>query len=159
MTQRELDEKFMRVALDACRAGIERGQSPFGAVIVREGAILSATHNHVRLTTDATAHAEVHAIREACRVVGDIHLAGATIYATTEPCPMCFTAIHWARIGRIVYAARIADAADAGFNELPVANATLKQLGGSGVELVPDVLRDESVALFMRWRQRGGAPY
>lgn len=149
----------MRVALDACRAGIERGQSPFGAVIVRQGQILSATHNHVRLTTDATAHAEVHAIREACRRVGDIHLAGSTIYATTEPCPMCFTAIHWARIDRIVFAARIADAAAAGFNELPIDNATLKRLGGSRVELTPELLRVEAVALFELWRQRLGNPY
>jgi guanine deaminase len=157
------DQQYMRMALEACRRGIEAGQSPFGACIVRTEAgrsrVLACTHNHVWLNRDATAHAEIMAIRDACRTVGDVHLAGADIYSTTEPCPMCFTAIHWARIRRIVFAARIEDAAQFGFNELPIGNATLKQLGRSEVELVGDFLRDEAVDLFRQWRQAGGRAY
>jgi len=153
------DRRHMQAALDACRKGVEAGQSPFGACIVRDGRILVATHNHVRLTTDATAHAEVHAIRAACAAAGQIHLPGATIYTTTEPCPMCFTAIHWARLDRIVYGATVEDARSFGFNELQITNAQLKKLGVAGVKITPRFMRDEALALFKMWRDRGGEPY
>ncbi|MBI1373042.1 MAG: nucleoside deaminase [Phycisphaera sp.] len=150
----------MRLALDACVRGVEAGNSPFGACIVRGGDVLACEHNRVWQAPDATAHAEVNAIRAACAALGDVHLEGATIYSTTEPCPMCFTAIHWARITRIVYAADIADAERFGFNELPVSNATLKQLGGLSVEIVKDFMKPDAVALFERWAQRAGhRPY
>jgi guanine deaminase len=73
------------------------------------------------------------------------------IYSTTEPCPMCFSASHWARIGTIVYGASIADAAKAGFNELEVSNEDLKRIGETGVEIIPDFMRDECVKLFEEW--------
>lgn len=153
------DIDYMRLALDACRKGIEAGQSPFGACIVRDDEILSCTHNHVWMRHDATAHAEIVAIRDACGRVKDVHLAGATIYSTTEPCPMCFSAIHWARIDRIVFGARIADAQDFGFNELPITNDEMKRLGGSRIEVAADVLRDEAVGLYDLWRQKAGRAY
>jgi tRNA(Arg) A34 adenosine deaminase TadA len=155
------DEHFMRLALDVCRRGIDAGQSPFGACIVRHGEILALEHNHVRLETDATAHAEVVAIRAACKKTGEIHLPGATIYATTEPCPMCFTAIHWARIERIVYAASIADAKDSGFNELTISNDRMRDMGGATLQIVSgaQVLRDEALRLYDYWRSRGIKPY
>ncbi|MCC6579984.1 MAG: nucleoside deaminase, partial [Phycisphaeraceae bacterium] len=109
--------------------------------------------------TDATAHAEVTAIRAACKAVGEVHLEGATIYSTTEPCPMCFSAIHWARIGRIVYGARVEDAARFGFNELRITNAQLVRVSGSSMQVTPDLLRDEVIALYEYWRQRGGCVY
>src|SRR3954463_11940830 len=112
------DETYMRMAIAKAREGLALGQSPFGACIVRDRDVLACEHNVVWRTTDATAHAEVTAIRAACKHVGDIKLTGATLYSTTEPCPMCFAAIHWAGIARIVYAASIADAQRAGFSEL-----------------------------------------
>ena len=156
--QRE-DERFMRLALDACRQGIDAGQSPFGACIVRRGQVLACEHNHVWLNTDPTAHAEVQAIRRACTSGNALHLTGATIYSTTEPCPMCFTAIHWARIDRIVYAADVADAQRFGFNELAITNAALQQAGGTTVTLVPNVLRPEALTLFQHWQHEGGRAY
>ena len=159
MSQAENDRKFMQLALDCCRSGIDHGQSPFGSAIVREGKLLSVSHNHVRLECDATAHAEVHAIRRACGAARDIHLVGSTIYATTEPCPMCFTAIHWARIDRIVYGASIEDAARFGFNELPVSNENLKEIGKTDVKIVPHFMRDEAIALFEYWQKAGGQAY
>src|SRR5688572_21940368 len=104
------DDQYMRIAIEKAREGIAADQSPFGACIVREGQILACEHNVVWRTTDSTAHAEVNAIRVACQAVGGVKLAGATIYSTTEPCPMCFAAIHWAGIDRIVFGASIADA-------------------------------------------------
>jgi len=149
----------MRMALDACARGVELGHSPFGACIVRDGVVLACEHNRVWDGPDPTSHAEVNAIRTACGELGEVHLVGATIYSTTEPCPMCFSAIHWARISRIVYGAGIADADAFGFNELPVSNATLKQLGNLDVELVAGLMKDDALALFTRWSELDNRPY
>ena len=150
----------MRFALEACRRGVEAGQLPFGACLVSAaGAVLACTHNRVWLDTDPTAHAEVNAIRAACAAAGDVHLPGATIYSTTEPCPMCFTAIHWARVERIVSGATIADAAGFGFHELVIANADMKAHGGAAIQIVPGFMRDEALALFRLWRDGGGRAY
>jgi tRNA(Arg) A34 adenosine deaminase TadA len=148
------DQDFMHEALDVCRQGVEFGQSPFGACIVADGRVVARTHNRVWATTDPTAHAEVCCIREACTARGRVHLADCTIYSTTEPCPMCFSAIHWARIPRIVYAATIEDARDFGFNELPISNQKLREISGAKVELVGAVLRDEALALYRLWVSR-----
>jgi len=153
------DEHFMQLALDMCKTGIDAGQSPFGACLVRDGQVLAASHNHVWLHTDATAHAEIECIRQACHTVGDVHLTGATIYSTTEPCPMCFTAIHWARMERIVFAARVEDARDFGFNELQISNMKMKTLGISNVTITPDFMRDAAVALFKYWQKQSGNAY
>ena len=154
------DEGWMREAIRAAESGLAQGQTPFGACVVRGDELVVAAHNVVWLTTDVTAHAEVTAIRRACGSLRRLDLADCVIYSTCEPCPMCFAAIHWARIGRIVYGASIADAQAAGFNELPVSNADLKRLGGSGVKLAPGVLPDECRALFDRWRRQPGTkPY
>src|SRR5688500_3650821 len=105
------DQRFMRMAIDKARAGMAGGGSPFGATIVGPGGdVIACEHNGVWQTTDATAHAEVTAIRAACRAAAAVKLPGATIYSTTEPCPMCFAAIHWAGMARIVYGSSIADA-------------------------------------------------
>lgn len=153
------DEKWMRKALEIAATGVAAGQSPFGACIVRDDKPLAAMHNHVWLNHDATAHAEVMAIRTACAAAEDVHLEGATIYSTTEPCPMCFTAIHWARIHRIVFGASVDDAAIFGFNELPIHNDTLASLGGSTIEIIGGVLRDEAITLFEQWRDHAGRAY
>ena len=154
MTITIADEHFMRLVVAAASTGIEQGQTPFGACIVKGDAVVSCVHNLVWATTDITAHAEAHAIREACRKLGTIDLSGCTIYSTCEPCPMCFSACHWARITRIVYGARIEDAKAAGFNELTIPNVTMKELGGSPVEVAGGCLRAENIRLFDRWLQR-----
>ena len=153
------DEHFMRLALERCAQGVAQGQSPFGACIVRAGEPIATDHNHVWRTTDPTAHAEIVAIRHACARLNAIHLEGATLYSTTEPCPMCFSAIHWARIERIVYAAAIEDAKSFGFNELPISNAAMKSLSGSSIELVSDVLRDDALTLYRRWAEKRSTAY
>ena len=157
--QPDRDRRFMQLALDICRQGIEQQQTPFGACIVRDNHILATAHNGVRLHNDPTAHAEILCIRQACRNLNDIDLAGCTIYSTTEPCPMCFSAIHWARIGRIVFAARIDDAQSFGFNELQLPNAQLKSLANLPVTLTPDFMREQALALYQLWHQNDGQPY
>lgn len=145
------DEQCMRRAIAKARAGILRGQTPFGACIVKGGKVISCEHNVVWRTGDITAHAEIHAIRKACRKLGTIDLSGCVIYSTCEPCPMCFAACHWARIGRIVYGASIADARRAGFNELDVSNRDMKRRARSLVEILGGVLREENILLFRDW--------
>jgi tRNA(Arg) A34 adenosine deaminase TadA len=106
---------------------------------------------------DITAHGEVNTIRAACRSAGTIDLSGSTIYSTTEPCPMCFSAIHWAKIKRIVYGASIADAEAAGFNELTISNDLMKKAGGSAVVVEGGCLREACVGLFAEWKAAGKA--
>jgi tRNA(Arg) A34 adenosine deaminase TadA len=142
------DADFMRLAIRKAKQGVIEGQSPFGACIAHAGEVVSCEHNVVWQATDITAHAEIHAIREACHKLGTIDLSGCVIYSTCEPCPMCFSACHWARFSKIVYGASIQDARASGFHELQIANACMKELGGSTVEIVGDFLRDEAVALF-----------
>jgi guanine deaminase len=143
--------ELMQLAIEKCRAGIAHGQSPFGCAIARGGEVLSCSHNTVVLTTDITAHAEVNAVREACRAVGDIFLTGAMVATTCEPCPMCMAALHWARVDTVYYGATIADADEAGFNELQLPAAKLLQLGDSKLKLLPNVLTKECKQLFDEW--------
>jgi tRNA(Arg) A34 adenosine deaminase TadA len=150
-------EKFMQMAIDKAREGIDAGQSPFGACIVKDGEVVACEHNIVWMSTDITAHAEVHAIRNACSKLSAIDLSGCTIYSTCEPCPMCFTAIHWARIDKIVCGARIEDAKGYGFNELTVSNHELKEKGGSKVNIQYDFMREECVKLFEYWRKKASS--
>jgi tRNA(Arg) A34 adenosine deaminase TadA len=152
-------EAYMARAVAVCRSGIAEGQSPFGSVIVRGGRIIAEAHNTVWRDTDPTAHAEVNALRLACRSAGSIHLAGAVLYTTCEPCPMCLAASHWARVGRVVFGASIADAASAGFSELGVPAAELARLGGSPLLVEPGPLRDDCRSLFAEWKAARGRSY
>ena len=145
-------EQLMQLAIEKAQAGIAAGQTPFGCAIVIEDDIIAVAHNTVWSTTDITAHAEITAIREACRRVADVHLSGAMVATTCEPCPMCMAALHWSRAAKVYYGASIDDAARAGFNELALPAAELLKRGGSHVELVPGVLRDECRELFELWR-------
>jgi guanine deaminase len=142
---------LMKLAIDKAHAGIATGQSPFGCAIARDGEVLSCSHNTVVLTTDITAHAEVNALREGCRAVGDIFLAGAIVATTCEPCPMCMAALHWARVDTVYYGATIADADKAGFNELQLPASELLRMGRSEIKLVPQVLPEECKQLFDEW--------
>ena len=132
--------KLMQLAIEKCRQGLAAGQSPFGCAIARDGELLSCSHNTVVATTDITAHAEVNAIREACRHIGNIFLEGAIVATTCEPCPMCMAALHWARVDTVYYGATIADADVAGFNELQLPAKELLRLGGSKLKLIPGLL-------------------
>lgn len=149
------DPDFLREAIAVCRRGIAAGQSPFGAVLVRDGRIVAAAHNTVWRDVDPTAHAEVNALRAAAAALGAIDLTGCTLYSTCEPCPMCLAATHWAKVGRVVFGASIADAEAAGFAELPVPAATLAALGRSPLRVEGGVLRDECADLFRQWREAG----
>ena len=130
---------------------MQRGQGgPFGACIVRDGMIVAVAHNRVLVTGNPTQHAEVVCIGKAAKALGTHILKGCTIYSTTEPCPMCFSAIHWAQIDRIVFGTGIADVQRLGFNELCISNTTLKRLGKSGV-ILAQASKRECTDLLKAW--------
>jgi len=110
--------KFMKSAFDAAMSGMTSGRGgPFGAAVVRGGEIVSCTHNRVLETNDPTMHAEIAAIRDACEKLGRFSLHDCEIYSTCMPCPMCLSAIMWAKIPKLYYGATAVDAKDAGFDD------------------------------------------
>ena len=146
-----LDLPFVREAIRLSRVRMREGRGgPFGAVVVRDGAIVARGWNSVTSALDPTAHAEVVAIRRACRALGSFSLAGCNLYASCEPCPKCLAAAYWARVDRLVFAATRDDAARAGFDDafiydqvpLPAAERSLA---------TSQLLRLEAVAVFDAW--------
>ncbi|MDD5128784.1 MAG: nucleoside deaminase [Candidatus Omnitrophica bacterium] len=148
------DEKFMRLAIEKASQGVRKGQTPFGACIVKDRKVIACSHNLVWRNTDITAHAEITAIRLACKRLKKVDLSGCIIYSTCEPCPMCFAACHWAKISRIVFGCAIKDAERYGFNELRVSNLKLKQLAKNKIKLNPAVLVKENIELFELWKKQ-----
>ncbi|OHB42168.1 MAG: tRNA-specific adenosine deaminase [Planctomycetes bacterium GWC2_39_26] len=154
MKPETVDEKFMRLAINKAKQGIKQGQTPFGACISKDGEVISCVHNIVWESLDITAHAEISAIREACKKLNTVDLSGCVIYSTCEPCPMCFSACHWAKISKIIYGAQIEDAKKLGFSELTISNKEMKQLSDSPIEIVGNVLREENLELFKLWSEQ-----
>ena len=114
----ELDTPFLREAIRLSRVRMRQGRGgPFGAVVARDGVIVARGWNAVTSSNDPTAHAEVIAIRRACRKLGTFRLDGCVLYSSCEPCPMCLAAVYWSRVDRLVYAATRDDAASAGFDD------------------------------------------
>ncbi|HVG93451.1 MAG TPA: nucleoside deaminase [Planctomycetota bacterium] len=118
MAHRPDHARFLAEAVTlATRNARRRGGGPFGALVVRRGEVVARGTNRVTPTNDPTAHAEIVAIRRACRRLGTFQLTGCTVYASAEPCPMCLGALYWARPDRVVFAATREDAARAGFDD------------------------------------------
>lgn len=111
------DETWLQQAVDLATANVASGGGPFGAIVVRDGAVVATGVNRVTLQLDPTAHAEVSAIRAACQVLGTFSLAGCTLYTSCEPCPMCAASSLWARLDRVLFCANRDDAAEGGFDD------------------------------------------
>jgi len=112
-----MPSRFIQQAIQMAIENVDRDGGPFAALVVKGGVVIASGCNQVTRTNDPTAHAEVVAIREACRVLGSFQLKGCEIYTSCEPCPMCLGAIFWARPDRVYFAATHADAAAAGFDD------------------------------------------
>lgn len=152
---RHSDESYLREAIALARAGMERGDGgPFGCVIVKGGQVVGRGNNRVTSTNDPTAHAEVVAIREACKALGDFQLSGCTLYTSCEPCPMCLGAIYWARPDRIVFAATREDAADAGFDDQLIYDELALPPEARRIPTDTRVLRDEAKTVFRAWKEK-----
>ena len=150
----QMMQEFMRRAIALAMENVRSGAGgPFAAVIVKDGRVLAEGANRVTATNDPTAHAEVVAIREACRNLGDFKLTSCDLYTTCEPCPMCLGAIYWARPARLFYACVAADAAAVGFDDAFIYEELDR---GHAERRLPmqQLLREESLAIFTLWRQQ-----
>jgi guanine deaminase len=144
--------RFLELAIELATRNVdERAGGPFGAVIVRQGEVIATGANSVTATNDPTAHAEVVAIRNACRELKTFQLEGCDVYASCEPCPMCLAAIYWARARAVYYANTKADAAAAGFDDSLIYNeiALPPERRSLGMVHLPMKTAQES---FARWQ-------
>ncbi len=150
----------MKQALAQAKTGVDAGHGgPFGACVARGASLIAAAYNTVLRDADPTAHAEINAIREACRLLGTHDLSGCVLVCSAEPCPMCYAAIRWARISALVYGADMACAAKFGFDDAdfesefkrPTLKRSLPSRGG--------LLAEECEALFQYWRKKEGRLY
>jgi len=147
----DLSERAMRRAIELASRGAEADiGGPFGAVILRDGEILAEGENRVTSSGDPTAHAEIVAIREACRKLGTFELAGCEIFSSCEPCPMCFAAISWARLERLTFAASREEAARAGFDDARLYRELARPLGERELA-TRRMLEEEARASFDLW--------
>lgn len=149
----EEDRQHMSEAIRLMRqAGvIEKTGGPFGAVIVRDGQVLAASGNSVLRDNDPSAHAEVNAIRAACKKVGAPNLQGATLFSSCEPCPMCYSTAYWARISKIYYAAAWTDYADL-FDDSNI-NADLKRSYAKRKAPVAQLMQSDAQKVWLEYRQ------
>jgi guanine deaminase len=148
--QTEYVQEAIRLSIESVRSG--KG-GPFAALVVKDGVILSKGTNLVTALNDCTAHAEVVAIREACKALGSFRLDGCDIYASCEPCPMCLGAIYWARLSRIFFAATRVDATHAGFDDSSIYAEFSAPLDKRRIPTI-QLLHEESLAPFDEWKKK-----
>jgi len=148
------EDRFMRRAIALSLEKMEAGSGgPFGALIVHDDEVIAEGFNQVTSTNDPTAHAEVVAIRRACAALGRFNLAGAVIYTSCEPCPMCLSAIYWARLDRIYYANDRLDAAAIGFDDDFLYHEIGRPLEDRTVPMTR-LLAGEARAVFDAWAKK-----
>ena len=149
----EDDRRFMQIAIDLSVINIEEGGGPFGAVIVRDGKLISKGANRVVPNNDPTAHAEVVAIRNACQALGTFDLSGCTVYTSCEPCPMCLSALYWAGIERICYANTKRDAAAIDFDDSFIYDQLRLDYDDRSIHC-EHFMRNEALGAFRRWADK-----
>ncbi len=146
--------EFMRAAIEEGRKGMIANEGgPFGAVVVKDGQIIGRGHNQVLLLKDPTAHAEVMAIRDACKKLSDFQLADCELYTSCEPCPMCLGAIYWARPKVVYFACNRADAAGIEFDDDFIYREVSTSLDERSIPF-HEILRNEALELFRHWAQK-----
>ena len=144
-------EEFMKRAIELSRQHMNNGAGgPFGAVIVKDGKIIGEGWNRVTSTNDPTAHAEVSAIRDACKNINSFELHGAEIYTSCEPCPMCLAAIYWARIVKIYYGNTRKDAAAIQFDDDFLYQEIPKSISERKIPMI-HVCHNEALSVFKEW--------
>jgi guanine deaminase len=155
-----LEEKFMKMAIDAALVGMKKGSGPFGAAVVDfKGNLVSCAANSVVRSKNPTMHAEVNAIAAACKKLGTHVLDEHIIYTTCEPCLMCRGAIYWAQIPVIVYGANQKDAKILGFDEINISDAQFQRIGKRKMVIVKDFMRADAQEVFREFRKMQGKMY
>lgn len=148
----EKDLLFMRRAIELSLESVKRGGGPFGAVITKNGEIVSESCNQVTVLNDPTAHAEISAIREAARKLNNFDLSGCEIYVSCEPCPMCLGAIYWARVDKVFFANTRSDAENIGFDDSFIYEEISRPLQERKIEF-RQLLREEALEAFKAWEE------
>ena len=154
------DHEFMQAAIGLALQNVQtHAGGPFGSVVVKDSKIIGRGANTVTSTNDPTAHAEVVAIRDACQHLGTFQLDGCTLYTSCEPCPMCLSAIYWARIARLVYACSKEDAARAGFDDAWIYRQVPLPLHEQNIKS-SQLQREQGLKVFKAWEEdEGKIPY
>ena len=148
-----MQDRFMARAIELATENVRTGRGgPFAAVVVKDGRIIAEGANRVASSNDPTAHAEIVAIREACRALGNFQLAGCDVYTTCEPCPMCLGAIYWARPARVFYAATAADAARFGFDDSFISRELQRPIAERKIPM-KQMMREEALRIFPLWSE------
>jgi guanine deaminase len=155
-----MSNAFMARAIELSIENVRSGRGgPFGAVVVRGGKIIAEGVNCVTAVNDPTAHAEVVAIREACKKLGVFELKDCEMYTSCEPCPMCLGAIYWARPARVYFGSTAADASNAGFDDSFIYNEIPQPHAQRKIPMI-QMMRDEALEAFRAWqRQPNKVPY
>ena len=148
-----MKEEFMKRAIELSIESVNKGGGPFGCVIVKDRKIVSEGSNKVTSTNDPTAHGEIVAIREACKKLNDFNLNGYELYSTCEPCPMCLSAIYWARIDKIYYANTREDAQKIDFDDSLIYSEFKKKIDKRKIPMI-QMMRDEALKAFELWDKK-----
>lgn len=146
------NEDFMKKAIDLSRLGMQNNKGgPFGAIVVKGTEIVGVGYNMVNSTNDPTAHAELVAIRDACKTLGVSQLTGCIIYTSCEPCPMCLGAIYWARPDRVYYANNRYDAASIGFDDSFIYDELKSEIEDRTIPMIR-ISEKEAFQVFKEWK-------
>ena len=149
-----MDNSFMARAIQLSIENVTSGRGgPFGAVVVKDRTIIAEAANQVTSTNDPTAHAEVLAIREACKKLGAFDLEGYEIYTSCEPCPMCLGAIYWARLSRVYFANGNADASRIGFDDSLIYHEIAQPHSQRKIPMI-QIMREEALVAFRAWENK-----
>lgn len=145
------DEKFMRIAIQAAREAMAQGNPPFGAILVKGDEVLMVAGNEANTKNDCTLHAELNLVSQASRRFDAQTLAECTLYASTEPCPMCAGAIYWLGVQRVVFGCATASVTSRPYKLFPYSREILNER--TGVEVVGPLLEDEALAVHHEYRR------
>lgn len=144
---------YMSRAIELSKQSIQSGGGPFGAVVVKNGKIIAESSNSVAIDNDPTAHAEVNAIRKAAKVMNTFDLSGTTIYSSCEPCPMCLSAIYWARIDNLFFANTRQDAQKIGFDDEFLYNEIQLPVSERSIP-TKQIMRNKALSVFKLWEEQ-----
>ena len=148
-----MNNKFMKRAIELSIKSVNSGTGPFGALIVKDNKVISEGFNTVTLAKDPTSHAEIVAIRNACKVLNNFSLEGYDLYTTCEPCPMCLSAIYWARINKIYYANTRSDAQKIDFSDSMIYEELNKTIKDRKIPM-HQMMREEAIKAFELWDKK-----
>ena len=148
-----MNNKFMKRAIELSIKSVNSGTGPFGALIVKDNKVISEGFNTVTLAKDPTSHAEIVAIRKACKVLNNFSLEGYDLYTTCEPCPMCLSAIYWARINKIYYANTRSDAQKIDFSDSMIYEELNKKIKDRKIPM-HQMMREEAIKAFELWDKK-----